>query len=512
MELRPYQSEALAACWSAWEEHRRILAVLPTGTGKTILFAKLSEQEVDNGGRVLILAHREELIQQAADKLARATGLSCAIERGQESAVGSLYLVTVGSVQSMTRAKRLAQFHADDFSLIVVDEAHHVLSDSYQRVLEHFPAAKILGVTATPDRGDKRNLGKYFDTLAYEYHLRQAIADGYLAPITAETIPIDIDLAKVRTVAGDYNDHDLDDALAPYLGAISREMAARLKDRKTLVFLPLCATAQKMRDLLEAAGLRCWYASGQYRDDVRHFEAAGPGVALTNAMLLTEGYDHPPIDAIVCLRPTKVRSLYAQMVGRGTRIHPGKSNLLLLDFLWHSETHELCRPAHLIAETAEMAQEMTEAIDGAGAPLDLEEVETQAKEDARRERESALAKQLAAQRGKKRRSLDPVSFALALHDESLEAYEPAFAWEALPASEAQLGALVKFGFAAEDIPNKGYASKLLDRLIARSKNGLATAKQVNRLQRYGIDAGMFSFEQARATLDGIAGNGWKLEF
>ena len=162
MELRPYQREAEASILEQWDSGvLRTLPVLPTGCGKTVVFSKVIEDRVRAGDRVLILAHRGELLDQAADKLRRTTGLGCALEKAESSCLGSWYRVAVGSVQSLTREKRLAQFAPGYFQTIVVDEAHHVLSDSYQRVLEHFSAARVLGVTATPDRGDMRNLGKF---------------------------------------------------------------------------------------------------------------------------------------------------------------------------------------------------------------------------------------------------------------------------------------------------------------------------------------------------------------
>ena len=154
MELRPYQQEAKNSIFEQWENGtKKTLLVLPTGCGKTIVFAKVTEQCVQNGDRVLILAHRGELLEQAADKIRKSTGLGCATEKAEESCLGSWYRITVGSVQSMMREKRLNRFPEDYFDTIIVDEAHHCISDSYQRVLRHFPEARVLGVTATPDRG-----------------------------------------------------------------------------------------------------------------------------------------------------------------------------------------------------------------------------------------------------------------------------------------------------------------------------------------------------------------------
>lgn len=179
MELRPYQAEAISAIMKQWESGiNRTLLVLPTGCGKTIVFCKLTEELVRKGERILILAHRGELLEQAADKLQKATGLHCAVEKAEETCLGSWFRVVVGSVQSLMREKRLSNFDKDYFDTIIIDEAHHCLSDGYQRVLEYFSDAKVLGVTATPDRGDMRNLGQFFESLAYEYSLPRAIREG----------------------------------------------------------------------------------------------------------------------------------------------------------------------------------------------------------------------------------------------------------------------------------------------------------------------------------------------
>lgn len=381
MELRPYQREAEAAILNEWDAGiLRTLLVLPTGCGKTIVFSKVIEDRVRAGDRVLVLAHRGELLEQASDKLAQATGLRCATEKADESCLGSWYRVAVGSVQSLMREKRLSRFAHDYFQTIVVDEAHHVLSDGYQRVLDHFGQAKVLGVTATPDRGDMRNLGQCFQSLAYEYTLPKAIREGFLSPIKALTIPLKLDLTGVGVQSGDFKAGDLGTALDPYLEQIADEMTRHCSDRKTVVFLPLVKTSQKFRDILLRHGFRAAEVNGTSQDRAQILSDfdAGKYNVLCNSMLLTEGWDCPSVDCIVVLRPTKVRSLYSQMVGRGTRLFRGKDHLLLLDFLWHTERHELCHPANLICENEEVARKMTENIEAAGCPVDIEQAEQKA--------------------------------------------------------------------------------------------------------------------------------------
>ena len=192
--------------------------------GKTIVFAKIAEDRVRVGERVLIMAHRGELLEQASDKIEKATELKSAVEKAEQTCLGSWRRIVVGSVQTLIREKRLHQFAADYFDTIIIDEAHHSVSDSYQRVLQYFGDAKVLGVTATPDRADMRNLGSYYDSLAYEYSLVQAIKEGYLCRIVAQTIPLQIDISGVGFSAGDYKAGELGTALDPYLDQIAREM------------------------------------------------------------------------------------------------------------------------------------------------------------------------------------------------------------------------------------------------------------------------------------------------
>ena len=514
MELRPYQQEAREAIFEQWDGGvLKTLLVLPTGCGKTIVFAKVTEDCVRRGDRVLILAHRGELLEQAADKIRQSTGLRCAVEKAEETCMGSWFRVVVGSVQSMMREKRLGQFPEDYFQTIIIDEAHHCISDSYQKVLNHFSSAKILGVTATPDRGDMRNLGSYFESLSYEYTLPKAIKEGYLSPIKALTIPLKIDMTGVGVQAGDFKASDISTALDPYLQGIAQEMEKYCKDKKTVVFLPLVKTSQKFRDLLNAHGFRAAEVNGDSQDRSEVLEAFDRGEynVLCNSMLLTEGWDCPSVDCVVVLRPTKVRSLYCQMVGRGTRLSPGKDHLLLLDFLWHTERHELCHPASLICQDEEVAKKMTEHIEQAGCPVDIEEAEKTAAEDVVAQREEALAKQLEEMKRRKKKLVDPLQFEMSIQAEDLSGYVPAFGWEMGPPSEKQKATLEKLGILPDQIENAGKAAKILDRLDKRKEEGLTTPKQIRFLEGRGFQhVGTWQFETARKLIDRIAANGWRI--
>ncbi len=513
MELRPYQSEAKAAIFEEWDKGvKRTLLVLPTGCGKTIVFAKVAEDCVRRGNRVLIMAHRGELLDQAADKIGKATGLGCATEKAEETCLGSWFRVVVGSVQSLMREKRLKQFPVDYFDTIIIDEAHHCLSDSYQKILDYFKGANILGVTATPDRGDMRNLGECFDSLAYEYTLPKAIKAGFLSPIKALTIPLQLDLSGVGMQSGDFKSGDLATALDPYLYQIADEMEKHCRNRKTVVFLPLVKTSQKFRDILNEKGFKAAEVNGDSKDRAEVLAAyeRGDYNVLCNSMLLTEGWDCPSVDCIVVLRPTKIRSLYSQMVGRGTRLFPGKAHLLLLDFLWHTERHELCHPASLICQDEEVAKKMTENIEKAGCPMDIEEAEKQAAEDVVAQREEALAKQLKEMRNRKKKLVDPLQFEMSIQAEDLSGYVPAFGWEMAPPSDSQKRELEKRGILPDQIDNAGKASLILDRLHKRQEENLSTPKQIRCLEKYGFQhVGTWNFDSAKNMIDRIAAEGWR---
>lgn len=512
-ELRPYQQQARDRIHAEWDAgHTRTLLVLPTGTGKTIVFASVAADQVRAGDRVLILAHRGELLEQAADKLQRSTGLVSAVEKAESTCLDSWFRVVVGSVQTLQRTARLERFPQDYFGTIIIDEAHHAITDGYRRILDYFSGAKVLGVTATPDRVDMRNLGEVFDSLAFEYKLTDAIKEGYLCKIMAQTIPLQLDITSVTMSGGDYAVGDLGTALDPYLEQIAAEMAQRCKGRKTVVFLPLIKTSQKFRDLLNTYGFRAAEVNGQ-SDDRRQVLAdfdAGKYNVLCNSMLLTEGWDCPSVDCVVVLRPTKVRSLYSQMVGRGTRLAPGKTDLLLLDFLWMTDKHELCRPADLVCEDRTVARQMTETLAESGCPEDIEQAAAQASEDVVAQREEALAKQLEEQRRKKAKLVDPLQYEMSIQAEDLAGYVPAFGWEAGPPSEQQTAALEKLGILPDAVESAGKAALLLDRLNKRRDEGLTTPKQIRCLEKYGFQhVGTWSFEAARHMIDRIAAQGWR---
>lgn len=514
MDLRPYQREAVAAIKAQWDSgFKNTLLVLPTGTGKTVVFSKVVEEEVKDGSKALILAHRGELLDQASDKLKMACGLDSALEKAESTSIGSPLNVTVASVQTLSQEKRLAKFPRDYFKTIVVDEAHHSMSDTYQRILQHFDAANILGVTATPDRSDQKSLGKFFNSKAYEYTMHQAVKDGYLCPVKAQMIPLELDIANVGISNGDYAVGEIGGALEPYLNQIAIEMLNYCKGRKTVVFLPLVKTSQKFCDSLNVHGLKAVEVNGNSADReeiLKDFEN-GEYDVLCNSMLLTEGWDCPSVDTVVVLRPTKVRSLYQQMVGRGMRLSPGKKELLLLDFLWMTERHDLCRPSALISKDENIAKRIDKMVMDTGCGIDLMDAEETAERDVIQEREEALARELAAMKKRKRQFVDPLEYALSISDETLTNYEPTFAWEMGPVTEKQKSYLERMGILTDTITCCGHACSIIDRLRARQDEHLATPKQIRLLEKYGFyHVGTWDFDSASKMITRISNNNWFL--
>jgi superfamily II DNA or RNA helicase len=481
---------AINAVHAGWSEWDREILVMATGTGKTYTAKKIIEDRL-NFGSVLFMAHRDELIEQA-----RATFGDAGKIKGQETDIRP---VTVASVQTLARRPRY-----DGFSTLIIDEAHHAVSESYQKILETYSDAKVLGLTATPDR---KGLGDVFEGIAYEYGLRQAIMDGYLSPIVARTIPIDIDLTKLKTRMGDFEIGGMASALKPYLDEIAKSMVEHCMDRKTIVFLPLVAMAQEFAELLSEYGFEAREVNGQSQDrreTLQWFSRAGNGSVLCNAMLLTEGYDCPDVDCVVCLRPTKVRSLYSQIIGRGTRLAPNKKNCLVLDFLWLSTQHDLCRPASLITANDEDAQRASEKL------VDDEMDIFEAERDVIEERREALAAKIEANKRRKARLVDPLVYFIDINEVALADYTPEFAWEKDPPTEKQVALIENAGIDATGMC-KGKASKVIDTIFRRRDEGLATPKQMKQLSQRGFaDVATWTFDDASRMMTLLANNHWRV--
>ena len=534
MALRPYQLNAVKAVHKEWNSgNKNTLVVMPTGTGKTIVFSQIVKDQVAKGEKVLILAHREELLKQAADKLKASSGMESALEKAANTSIGSGLDVVVGSVQTLRQKSRLEKFSKDYFGTIIIDEAHHSAADSYKNILEYFNQAKVLGVTATPDRADMKSLSDVFDSLAFEYKLPEAINDGYLCKIRTKTIPLKVDISKVHTLAGDFNPNELGQALDLYLEAIADSIVKECKGRKTVIFTPLVRISQRLNGLLKNRGIDTIEVNGSSKDRekiLKDFEN-GKYDAMTNAMLLTEGWDCPSVDCIICLRPTKSRSLYAQIVGRGTRLCKGKDNLLILDYLWLSGKHSLCHPSDIFCEDAEVAARTTKkladyaatdcgGLDGTDG-TDLiqaiqeaqEEMENEKRQMMRRieEQEEAVRKRLAEQRQKRKGLVDPFQYMFSIESTAIRDYKPTFGWETKAPSKKAKDAIEGYGVDANSIESAGLANLILKELMKRWDSGMATPKQIRFLENKDFrHVGRWTKAYASGVIGTISDHDWSL--
>lgn len=532
---RPYQKDAAAAIHKEWNSgNKKTLVVMPTGTGKTIVFAGIVKDQVAKGEHVLILAHREELLKQAADKLMMVTGLDTALEKSKDTAIDSDKKVVVASVQTLSRKNRLNRYPKDYFGTIIVDEAHHTAAKSYNTILEHFNDAKVLGVTATPDRSDMKSLSNIFDSLAFEYKLPDAINDGYLCKISAMTIPVKVDISNVHMAAGDFSAKELGSALDAYLDIIADSIVKECKNRKTVIFTPLVRISQRLASILNKKRFKTAEVNGtsEDREEILKKFDQGKYKALTNAMLLTEGWDCPSVDCIICLRPTKSRSLYAQIVGRGTRLFSGKKDLLVLDFLWLSKKHDLCHPADIFCEDREVAQKVTqmmadkaraaendpenagsqewgliEAIEEAQEELDEEKV----KALHELEKQEQIYRQLQAQRKKQSGPVDPMQYIYSIESPELNEYQPTFESEKRLPLRQTITDIYGFGVDGAAIKTQGFADELLKKLMMRRATGMSTPKQIRCLESFGfVHVGRWTLKYASSLLNVISEHKWTI--
>lgn len=333
--LRPYQAAAVDAAMRELSARRRAVVVMATGGGKTIVFACIAEHWRSRG-RVLVLAHREELISQAADKIGASTLLTTGIEQADRRVRQPLPDVVIASVQTLASARRREAFARDAFDLVIVDECHHAAADSYRTVLDYFAGAARLGVTATPDRGDGSPLSPVLGQTVYRYPLRRAVRDGYLVDVRRRVeLLAGLDLARVSVRAGDYDAAELEAEMvkAPAVAAVADSILRHVGERPAVLFCAGVLHSKAVAAALAARKPGCaTFASGEERDGVAAL-VSGRVQILCNADLTTEGFDHPPVALIGLVRPTKSIGRATQQVGRGTRLHPGKSDLVVVEFV-----------------------------------------------------------------------------------------------------------------------------------------------------------------------------------
>ena len=353
-DLRPYQQEALDAIVAAEGRGiRRPLLALPTGTGKTVVFAHLIQQR---GGRSLVLVHRDELIWQAAEKLEIiAPDLELGIVKAAKDEVGAACVLA--SVQTLSRETRLARL-SRGFQTVIVDEAHHGVAETYRRILAvvgSFEANGPLtvGVTATPRRGDQVGLNAVFQEIVYQKTILEMILAGYLADVRGVQVGLHVDFRRLHTRAGDFLDSELEDLLldADAPEHICKAYREHALGRKALLFTPTVSMAMVMATALRHDGVSAEMLCGETPLDERRAILqrlkSGETKVICNCAVLTEGFDEPSVDSIIIMRPTKSPTLYTQMIGRGTRLFPGKDDCLVLDLVGATSRHDLMSIASL---------------------------------------------------------------------------------------------------------------------------------------------------------------------
>lgn len=518
VELRPYQHEAIRCIREAFREHRSTLLVMATGVGKTTVFGAVAR---DWSGRVLVIGHRDELLDQARSRLEKMCGEAVDLEQADFRA-GRARLV-VASIQTISRPSRLKGdevrhrgFKADDFSLVIVDEAHHAAASTYRAVLAHFTAAKVLGVTATPDRGDRRALGDVFDSVALEYSKLykngaydplDAIKDGWLVPLVAERVDIDVDLSQVKTTKkGDLNEDQLDEAMGQQhvLEGVVRPCYERAGDRRTVVFTTSVVNAHKMAAIFNTLRPGCARAvdGGMLLDDRRAVlrgYAHGDFQFLVNVMVATEGWDDPPTSCVAIGRPTKSRALFAQMLGRGLRLSPGKTDCLVLEFAGNAGKHSLVSPLDVLAgrysdEEVELAKEMAKKKRGEQAhrllELAKEEIEARARRRVHHQAER----------------FDP--FTVFHMDGGGDDVDWQFGRKEPTAG--QLAAAKKWRIDVPEGASRRQVSRLIGAASKRADLGLASYGQLKVLQRAGITDINISRPIASQLIEALKANGWQL--
>lgn len=515
MKLRPYQKEVVESVIENLKGSKSTLVVLPTGGGKTVCFAHLAKHYMQHG-RVMVIAHREELIRQAASKIESITGYRPAIEMANEASDEAGFekpRIVVASVQTLITG-RVAKFNPDDFSLVITDEAHHCCADSYKKTYSHILSgrAKHLGVTATPDRTDEQALGQLFETVAFDYELPNIIHDGWLVPIRQKLVLIQgLDYSKCKTTAGDMNQADVAKAQAneQILHELISPIIDVAGDRKTIVFATPGSKktedgeddfhiAQRMTEIINRHKPNSARRVSQDTPKVERRQmlqdfAAGAFQFLVNVGVLTEGFDDPTIELVAITRPTKSRSLYAQMIGRGTRPLPGvvdrydepherrhaikqsaKPHIEVLDFVGNSGRHKLVTTADVLGgkHNDEVVQRAKEKAEQADEAIDMTDALEEAVKEIREEHRAKFRANVIAKAKFTAVDVDPFDvFDLAPQRER--------DWNKGRApSPAQVEMLKKFGIPTNKIESRNQASALIDEAIRRQNEGLVGFRHI----------------------------------
>ena len=342
VSLRKYQETGVSQLRFQFAlGHRSVLYVLPTGGGKTVVFCHIAEQAAVKGNRIVILVHRQELVDQTSEAL-KALG----VQHGIIAADHEMDLtpsVQVASVQTLVR--RLHKIPADHFQLLVVDEAHHAVAGSWGKVIGHYPKAKILGVSATPERLDGRGLREQFEAMVVGPQIAELRDQGFLAPARTFAPPLKLDMKKIKIMMGDYDTQEMEDHLtAPrFCGDAVEHFKQLIKDGTAIAFCVSVKHSEHMAQVFNDAGIKAAHLDGKTPKDERRklIKMLGTGEikVLTSCQIISEGTDVPSVTGCLLLRPTLSLSLYLQQVGRCLRPSPGKAAAIILDHVGNVKRH-----------------------------------------------------------------------------------------------------------------------------------------------------------------------------
>jgi superfamily II DNA or RNA helicase len=545
LKLRPYQHDCIESVERELEDARSALAVAATGTGKTVIMAHIAKREMQRG-RVMMIAHREELLTQAQDKFEAVIGDRPSLEQAGNYAGNGIFdraRCVIASVQTLNTAKldehsepyyRYERFDPFSFNTLMIDEAHHATATTYRRIIEHFtqnPQCKIIGVTATPDRADEEALGQVFESVAFVYEINNAIADGWLVPVNQRLITVQgMDFSGIKTTAGDLNKGELAAVLEEeenIHSVVQPTIDLTKGGQRTLVFTVTVAQAERMCEVFNRYKPgSAQFVTGKTPKDARRdmFKAYNRGAFqyLINVGVATEGFDDDGIEFVVVGRPTKSRALYAQMVGRGTRpltgtvdgletpqerrdaiLRSGKKCVQVIDFMGNAGKHRLMTTADILGgnESEEVIACAATIIDRSRDGMDTIDALKEASEKIRAE---ALARE--AEESKRRKGVKAkVRFDSRFVDPfDVFDMEPAVSrgWDrAKKLSKKQHALLVKQGM---DPDHMSYAEgkQVLDELFRRWDKDLCTVKQARVLKRNGLDTEL-KFNEASEAIDGI---------
>ena len=512
-QLRYYQRDAKNAVEFGWEMFDRQVMKLPTGAGKTFTVAKLFQDM--HPGRCLFLADQDELVQQPRAAILRATGIIPAVEKAKDHADLRAQVV-VASSQTLAKEKgkgsgdfpRLFRFPSNHFDYIVIDECHR-RTDADIRICDHFDKAKVCGVTATPFRANLADLSHWFERVAYNMDILDLVDEGFAPPPKAITLPVEIDIAAVKTKRGnegkDFDLESVDTTIAPYYKTIAEMVVEYAKGRYGIAYLPLIKSSEAFAAILRSVGLRAYHIDGtsSNRDALLHAFEHGEIDWLCNSNLLSTGVDIPRCDAFLNLRLTHSRAWYQQARGRAMRVLPGiidhlpekeqakerrqliansaKPNALILDLLLQNDRLGAANTFEDFTRNQHDAQALFERAKKERTPFEIAELAKRVQE----EREAALVSALerAAIRSALNSPMTADQTCALIGARDLLDYVPIQRWEQEKPTPRQIEALVARGIDATSIKSKGQASALIDLLIERGKLGFATVKQVKLIRQ-----------------------------